>query len=131
MNEVKKCLHCGKEILTKNKFCSLSCLAKNKQILVRENYLRNGCLSKNPSAFKRFLIEIRGHKCEICLNTEWQNKPIPLVLDHIDGNPSNGKIENLRLVCGNCDMQLPTYKSKNRGNGRFERMERYRNKKSY
>jgi hypothetical protein len=45
-------------------------------------------------------------------------QPIPLVVDHIDGNPTNHAITNFRLVCGNCDMQLPTYKAKNKGNGR-------------
>jgi len=45
-------------------------------------------------------------------------QPVPLVLDHIDGHFENNNEENLRLVCGNCDMQLSTYKSKNIGNGR-------------
>ena len=31
---------------------------------------------------------------------------------------SDNEIENFRLVCCNCDAQLPTFKSKNRGNGR-------------
>ena len=45
-------------------------------------------------------------------------KPVPLVCDHISGNSSDNEIENFRLVCCNCDAQLPTFKSKNRGNGR-------------
>lgn len=59
-----------------------------------------------------------GHKCKICNNTEWQEKPIPLIADHIDGHWQNTKIENFRFVCPNCDRQLPTFGSKNRGNGR-------------
>jgi hypothetical protein len=58
-------------------------------------------------------------------------KPIGLILDHIDGDHANNSIENLRLVCGNCDMQLPTYKSKNRGKGRAFRRERYAKEMSY
>jgi hypothetical protein len=53
------------------------------------------------------------------------------ILDHIDGNSSNNDITNLRLVCSNCDSQLPTYKSKNKGNGRHYRRERYKNNQSY
>ena len=50
---------------------------------------------------------------------------------HIDGNSDNNALVNLRLVCGNCDMQLPTYKSKNRGNGRHNRRKRYSEGKSF
>lgn len=47
----------------------------------------------------------------------WNNKKIVFILDHIDGHHDNNDENNLRLVCPNCDSQLPTYKSKNRGNG--------------
>lgn len=65
-----------------------------------------------------YLIEKHGHKCMICNTEEWCGKPIPLICDHIDGNSENNAIENFRNVCPNCDAQLPTYKSKNRGKGR-------------
>jgi len=77
------------------------------------------------------IIEKYGHKCAICGITEWMNQPVPLVCDHIDGNPENNLINNFRVVCGNCDMQLPTYKSKNRGNGRAYRRKRYKEKDSW
>ena len=72
----------------------------------------------NRKEVKRYLTEKHGHKCSICGLTEWMGQPIPLVVDHIDGNPTNHAITNFRLVCGNCDMQLPTYKAKNKGKGR-------------
>ena len=58
-------------------------------------------------------------------------KPIGLILDHIDGNSDNNSPNNLQLVCGNCDMQLPTYKGKNLGKGRYYRRIRYAEGKSY
>jgi Zn finger protein HypA/HybF involved in hydrogenase expression len=64
---------------------------------------------------KRLISEnYKEHKCEKCNNTEWNNFPIPLELDHIDGNSYNHKLENLRLLCPNCHAQTPTYRSKNR-----------------
>jgi hypothetical protein len=72
-----------------------------------------------------------GDQCSICHVTEWMGQSVPLVLDHIDGNSTNNTQYNLRLVCGNCDMQLPTYKSKNKGSGRYSRRQRYAEGKSY
>ena len=67
---------------------------------------------------KSYLIEKHGNVCSICKNSEWNGQAIPLVCDHIDGDPYNKQLDNHRLVCCNCDAQLPTFKSKNRGNGR-------------
>lgn len=55
------------------------------------------------------------YKCACCgMEPVWQGKPLPLVLDHINGVNNDNRLENLRFVCSNCDSQLPTYKSKNR-----------------
>jgi len=67
---------------------------------------------------KRILLHENGNICSICKNTEWCDKPIPLICDHIDGDLTNSNFSNFRLVCCNCDAQLPTFKSKNRGRGR-------------
>lgn len=55
------------------------------------------------------------HTCQICgLKPVWMDKPMPLILDHVNGVNNDNRIENLRFVCSNCDCQLPTYKSRNR-----------------
>ena len=59
------------------------------------------------------LIEYR---CACCgIGPEWNGKPMPLILDHINGTNNDNRIDNLRFVCSNCDSQLDTYKSKNKG----------------
>ncbi len=46
---------------------------------------------------------------------EWNGKPLPLILDHTDGNSKNNSPSNLRLLCPNCDAQLMTRGGRNRG----------------
>ena len=53
------------------------------------------------------------HKCSVCQLSEWNGKPIPLEIDHIDGCHSNNSYENLRAICPNCHAQTDTYKGKN------------------
>lgn len=48
-----------------------------------------------------------------CGLDSWINQPIPLVVDHIDGDTSNHSLDNLRLVCPNCDALSSTYKKRN------------------
>jgi hypothetical protein len=52
------------------------------------------------------------HECGL---SSWRGHPLTLRLDHIDGNPRNYSLLNLRLLCPNCDSQQPTYCHKNVG----------------
>ena len=115
-------------------YCSNQCQKDFEHSVRREQVQATGDLRsgfQGVLASKRFLVKEDGHRCSICSRTEWEGKPIPLVMDHIDGNAENWMRDNLRLVCGNCDMQLPTYKSLNRGKGRAFRRRRYQEGKSY
>ena len=118
MESNNHCLFCGAQIPEGHKYCSVVCQNKLRHKLkMQEVAEKNGVGCRFPR-IKDYLIETRGHKCEICGNEEWMGQPIPLVLDHINGRASDDRLENLRLVCGNCDMQLPTYKSKNKNSDR-------------
>jgi hypothetical protein len=56
------------------------------------------------------------NECNICGINQWNNKPVNLELDHVDGNRTNHLLQNLRLLCPNCHSQTDTYRSKNRAN---------------
>ena len=66
---------------------------------------------------KRLIIEgLKNHRCECCGLSEWLEEPIPLELDHIDGDHYNNILENLKILCPNCHAKTPTYRGKNKKN---------------
>lgn len=69
----------------------------------------------SAGALKARLIKSRTLelKCEICDLTQWQGQPAPLQMDHIDGNRTNHRLENLRLLCPNCHALTPTFCGRN------------------
>ena len=128
-NNIPICPVCGKSTASQyRKYCSWKGHGENRKAPSRIAFIHGE--QKSQATARRFLLEIRGHRCEVCGLEEWRGQPIPLVLDHIDGHSEDTSIDNLRLVCANCDAQLPTYKSKNKGNGRFSRRQRYADGKS-
>lgn len=44
----------------------------------------------------------------------WNGKTLTFDLDHINGDNTDNRIENLRFLCPNCHSQTETYKGKNR-----------------
>lgn len=49
-------------------------------------------------------------KCNRCNLYEWNGLPIPLELEHIDGNSSNNTLSNFDILCCNCHAQTPTWR---------------------
>lgn len=84
---------------------------EHQEEFCRPNYI--------PKQFKKEIIEDQGGVCAICgMKPEWNGKPIVFIMDHIDGDASNNRRDNLRCICPNCDSQLDTYKSKNKNSKR-------------
>lgn len=52
--------------------------------------------------------------CERCGRDSWFDEPLPLHLDHINGDHSDNRIENLRILCPNCHALTPTWCGRNR-----------------
>ena len=117
------CNNCSKNFVpgrnTTGKYCSLSCTFESQKKEKRQNFL-DGKVTGRPY-LKKHLVDMYGHKCMMCETTEWLGNPIPLELDHIDGNAGDNSPKNIRLLCPNCHATTPTHKAKNKGNGRGSR----------
>lgn len=69
------------------------------------------------SAYSRGALKARLYEaglklpvCELCGQGEtWHGRRMSLILDHIDGVPTDNRLENLRIVCPNCAATLETH----------------------
>lgn len=79
-----------------------------------ENLLVENSFSTRARVKRRVLKEnLIQNKCQICgIQDTWQNKPIVLVLDHINGINNDHRLENLRMLCPNCNSQTNTFCSR-------------------
>lgn len=81
-----------------------------------EEILVAGRPFNNSNLRRRLLREgLKDHRCEICGNTHWNGRRISLELDHINGDRSDNRLENLRLISPNCHAQTATYRGRNIG----------------
>jgi hypothetical protein len=127
---MKICAGCGGQ--AKIKYCSRECMDEHHvQERIKEMLATGVDRSSCCRISRRYLIQISNNTCAICKGTEWQGQHMPLTLDHINGNPEDNTIANLRVICPNCDRLTPFFGAKNRGNGRAWRKQRYQNGQSY
>lgn len=108
------CIECGK--LTDNpKFCSMECHQLHHKNITKKQIEEGAKLSEYR--MRKYLVETKGMFCEECgIGDKWNDKPLVLQLDHIDGNSDNNILENLRLLCPNCHTQTETWCARNKKN---------------
>lgn len=87
----------------------------NKKFSLEEIMIENSFYTSISTLKRRLLKDkILECKCVECGVTDtYNNKPIVLHLDHINGISNDHRIENLRLLCPNCHSQTDTYAGKN------------------
>jgi hypothetical protein len=89
-------------------------LKKNRKIRPLNEILSKNIHYQSYKLKKRLIAAgIKKHQCEECGIIEWNGKPAPIELDHINGVRTDNRLENLRILCPNCHAQTKTYRGRN------------------
>lgn len=80
----------------------------NKGIINLEKFASGTTRHRNET-YRMNLISMRGHVCERCHLSVWNDQPIPLQVHHINGDRRDNTYENLQLLCPNCHAQTDNY----------------------
>lgn len=68
------------------------------------------CTNQGSLKLRLLRLGMLSNKCELCgQEPEWKGKKLIMVLDHISGINDDYRIENLRLLCPNCNSQQGTF----------------------
>lgn len=134
--EPKYCLNCNKEIpigtlnsyqYKERKYCSLKCSNEYKykqKIKQWKDGEWDGTTGDRwidiSGSIKKYIFEKYNNQCARCGWNEINpyTGTLPLEIEHIDGDATNNKEENLILLCPNCHSLTATYRGANKGNGK-------------
>jgi Zn finger protein HypA/HybF involved in hydrogenase expression len=76
-----------------------------------DNFFIKGEKKKASSHVKNRLINngLKEYKCERCDISEWLGGRLVIELHHINGDPTDNRLENLQMLCPNCHSQTHNY----------------------
>ncbi|MFH1947346.1 MAG: HNH endonuclease [Candidatus Magasanikbacteria bacterium] len=85
--------------------------------------VKNSCYQSYKLKKRLFAKGIKKAECEFCGWHKYSDDGrLPLELDHINGDNSDNRLENLRVLCPNCHSLQPTHRGRNRKNKKYAQM---------
>lgn len=108
---LKQRLQCDGIDYTQVKHRTYSCRVYKRDKIPLELVLVENSTYSRHSLKQRLLKEgLLENVCSVCGQPPiWNNKPLVLELDHINGVFNDNRLANLRIICGHCHSQTPTY----------------------
>ena len=120
-SDICKCFRCRPVTHIHNdNCCCFKCQPRTPTLTLEELLVEEGTAYTSSAIKKRILqAELLVNECSVCgLLPEWNGKKLTLQLDHINGEATDWRIENLRMICPNCHTQTDTFCGENIGNGK-------------
>ena len=112
------CLGCGLPLEGRRLkvFCTNACQQAHPRRVLLDARLATGVCGRTSYQghyVREYLSEQQDGRCAICgIDDTWNGVALALIVDHVNGDATNDRRENLRLICPNCDSQLPTFQGK-------------------
>lgn len=104
-----------KDFLVKNDISTLFLKRDLKKYSFEQTFCENSQVGRTSIKKRIIRDKLLPYECVSCgAQPFWNEKPLVLVLDHINGISNDNRLSNLRFMCPNCNSQQDTFAGKNK-----------------
>lgn len=77
---------------------------------IGEILIEGSTYSRSHLKERLYALGLKAPVCELCgQGPVWRDRPMGLILDHVNGVRDDNRLENLQIVCPNCAATLDTH----------------------